>query len=454
MSSSKHLSIKRNLNGTIPALQEQLDPFVVMSAPSGSGKTYLLNALEKERTQEGWKVISFDLDELESEKLFLDKLSNTLSVNTTNLDIEDIKEQLINKLLSLSEYKDSRFLFIFDNIQNIDIKIKNRATYLKNITKFFEKYKTRAKNDSISLHNYFQVIFSGSYITSKHFVIKTQIKWQAYHKYSLAPIDNEMILELLEEQLKKDGKNEIYKKQDCYDCAKEIANLSAGHIETVFLLIKEIRKQYLDDNINYLSDFIVDNKLNLYMDISDKLLPSMCLKKEDFDLIAKISVFRSFDLSIIIECTNNKNQTAIKAFNLFEMLLKISDEIPNKDSTKTNLYIDDVCRKLIIKKIQLFEPEKYKNYISNAFYYYKETFKKNNDKVKFLACFYHCLQQSSIEDPIWKKNLFTLINQGRSIIYTDDNLKAIYDDLRNDRYINDLVNEYDIDLEKLLKNFL
>jgi len=510
MFSSNQLSIKRNLNGTIPALQELLEPFVVISAPSGFGKTYLLNTLKKERENKGWNVIAFNLNELDSEKSFLDELSNILSINTSNLNIEDIKEQIINsekslldklsnilsintsnlsikdikeqiinkviteqfinkdikeqfinnlikeqltnKLLSLSKYKDNCFLFIFDNITN-----RNRSV-LKKITRFFEEYKTRAENNSVSLYNYFQVIFSGSYITSKHFVIKTQIKWQVYHKYSLAPIDNEMILELLEEQLKKDGKNELYEKQDCCACAKEIANLSAGHIEIIFLFIKELRKQYLSNNINCLSGFILDNKLNLYIDISnkalDKLLSPMYLKQEDFDLIAKISVFRSFDLSVITECINDKSQAEIKAFNLFEMLLKISDERPNKHSNKIHFYIDDVCRKLVIKKIQLFEPEKYKNYISNAFYYHKETFKKNNDKVNFLACFYHCLQQYAIEDPIWKKNTFTLINQGSSIIYTDDNLKAIYDDLHNDHYINDLVNEYNIDLEKLLKNFL
>ncbi len=40
----------------------------------------------------------------------------------------------------------------------------------------------------------------------------------------------------------------------------------------------------------------------------------------------------------------------------------------------------------------------------------KKLLRKNNDKVEFLAYFYHCLQQYAIEYPIWKKNTFALID--------------------------------------------
>ena len=311
-------------------------PLIVIDAPAGYGKTWLLREAKSRYEKKKWNAIWVDLKEKNQQILIesyvYDKIGAGLSTKIdSNLEIH------IAKAINIKYIK---IILFFDNVHTLD---KEELKWLKN--KVFECKK------GVNIAN-FRVIFSGRYITSGD----KRLIWQRFNipLHFLSPFTYDHIREILEETITPPRKrNELLDR--CIENAKHIEELSCGHPKIITQLIRELIEE--KGWALELSDNEEKQKLfEKYINPQLKEILGDSLKEKCITVLETVVIFRVFNQNTVEKLVERGiliNTGGLSSFELIQKLGLVSQK------GGFGFCSDAIVRKLILLKMKLNDRDRY-----------------------------------------------------------------------------------------------
>lgn len=306
-------------------------PLAVIDAPAGYGKTFLLQEIQRVFEQEDhWKCAFVDLDKFSSKAEIRNEIVAQIGGGSIqSSDEADADEQLKIKIARSTD----NTILLFDGVRPDGPFVNWLRLLMSDYSKVIKRIKVRA-------------IFAGRYITTG----VNKLKWPRFKLCILTPFTQEIVSQLIEDTAKQDNLT-TFSHNDYADWAKQIITLSCGHPKIIHNLVKKLRDHGWAIAFN---DFLYRKRL--FEQCADREMNEILqnLKEDSIRKALEIlSIFRVFNFNTVTALQVREELSGSNPISVISSLGLVTRE------STSGSYSDAIVRKLILTKMNLFEPDRY-----------------------------------------------------------------------------------------------
>lgn len=286
-------------------------PIMLIDAPAGYGKSAMLQALQQEFEGDSWQCVPINFSECQG--AVAQKWTGVLRANH------------------------GKWVFLFDVVeQATDTDLK----YL------LEEYLPVCRNTLP--RDGFRAIFAGRYIESNTGVAR----WIGVEKMHLSPFSQQVVEKMIEKTLSRTS--DRLESRQIEVLAKTIIELSGGHPRSIRNLIDYLaeRKWKIPVTRSEKQELFIDCTTGEVDLVTDKL------RKETHDSLESFFVFRRFNLKTL-KFLQQRGEIS-KGIDVLQILSELSQKRLVAREDGSIFYSDQIVRDLILTRLRLFEPERYR----------------------------------------------------------------------------------------------
>jgi hypothetical protein len=313
---------------------------IVLDAPAGYGKTYLLREVEKRLKQKSdeWKFGIIDLSYDNERKKTQTEIRKEI-VRTLGLSV-DFNQNNSDILLFAAIKRLPKFVLMFDSVE-YDTDGQLVAWLQENFVAPFLRIREKE----------YLFIFSGRYL----YQLDSPYKWKEYKKFVLSHIKINDIFDALNDAYSwvPDKDKQGIAPETFLALSENIAWLSAGHPGSINNLV---RKEWLPSGCA--QDFSIQMPSRKFKSIFKSCVHPYVenlkeeLGEEMFSLLRSVSVFRMMDQNILRELQSRKLIGAYQ--QAWSKILAIHLFI-----NRGFFWMDGVARQLVARDLELLYPDEY-----------------------------------------------------------------------------------------------
>lgn len=298
-------------------------PIMLIDAPAGYGKSAILQELKERFEKENWRCKFVDLSKVQGD--VDQKLRGTIRANH------------------------NKYIFLFD--------VAEQATD-SDLEWLLKEFLPECKRNLPSAG--FRVIFAGRYIESS----TGASRWVGVEKMPLSPFSQQVVEQMIEQTLL--NTSEELESTQIETLAKTVVELSGGHPRSIRNLIDNLARDKWIIPVTRLE------KRELFKLCTAKEINQVTdkLGKETNDCLEGIFVFRRFNLKTL-KFLQQRGEVEAKV-DVFQILSGLTQKRLIARNNGSLFYSDRIVRDLILARLRLFEPDRYRELNQAAHELYKQ----------------------------------------------------------------------------------
>ena len=356
------------------------DPLVVIDAPYGYGKSFLLEEIRGRYTQDQWECALIRLNEVKGKPAIRNAIADQIGTDRTEIthDDDEADAELRHHLAGIG-----RVFLLFDAEERANPEDLNWLLTslipgcLKGLT---------------GLH--FRVIFAGRYVQARD----RYPKYIGYQCISLGPFNRTAIQQVLEDvahQCPPDGREVT--REYIAAWSESIMRLSGGHPKCIERLVATLVES------NWSLPVSPAEEQRLFKKCVDPEVKELTGSLDDTtrSALEVLSIFREFSLNTIKALQQrNRLPTDIDALDILTKLTSIG--LVAKPPSRL-LYSDEIVSQFILARMKIFEPSRYQdlNRVAQEIYDRWIQYLMDNPDNTFLALSPHDLVQFCVRESIY-----------------------------------------------------
>ncbi len=314
---------------------------IVIDAPAGYGKTYLMKEIQRkyEEEENNWKCVFIEFS-MEFKSKGIDEIRNEIVRQLT--DGKDKIEEKDSIAADLSMKKimvkcGKKIIFLFDGVEG------THETLTDWLREFVSKCKTAVTPFS------FFAVFSGRYVT----IGKNGRRWNNFAKVPLSAFTQDVVTMFIKKAAESNVDNHGLPagvgNEKYAGLAKRITDLSAGHPKIIHNLVMAFCDSHgmlLFDSSEekYLFEKYIKAEINEIVDILDD---------ETQAVFEVLSIFRKFSLTTITALQERREIAKSNSMALLGKLGFIADQ------SEYGFFSNSIVRRLLLKKMRILEKDRY-----------------------------------------------------------------------------------------------